>query len=821
MPTFSSAQVTDPFPNILYNPAAVDAAIAKTQSELGNLDINRQELALKQNKFAQGLALGDEFAKSVAGDGTTGTTGAGVGGTYAPGTLPETPQLATVTAPGGAKFQVAATAAERFQGLVTDLEAEGYKLDPATSGGYNKRFIAGTQTPSHHAYGTAVDVNWSRNPQGGTSSDIPVDLARRLAAKHGLVWGGDWSGKTRDPMHFEVPRGARASPPPVVAAPVIPAPAANPNAGPRVGAAPTVPSVAPATTPVADPNARVEADDPNTAAVKQASAALLNMPEADAAAAYPTVVRELQARGFAMQAPPTYPGHAALQALVGGGEPAAAQTKTAMRLGGTDVADASGVVVPTAAPAAPRPNVILDESGKPLLAPAPAPNRMMAGTGLPGVTIGLPQNGMAPPPTAAAPVVTAAAPAQAQPQAANPQPTQPPPAPSRVIQREPLIQSGMARGLTRDQALNAARLFKSGADPAGVLQHIDQLRHQNDVIRQGDATQAAIDEKENYARRHTSEQEAQAAADKKEAQRVAAEHLRLSQEDTAIKQAAEKRAADEAAAKAADPLQGKSEDERIERTLLQIAPKLRPGYSGPPPTDAEKDQYNLLWNKYRAGPIQEIPDGKGGFFKANVPRDVPPEFPPPPGQKVSPGPQAIPGTERQPEMAPATVVGGMLANGIGQRKIMTALAGLEAHPDAVGLKANAPNWLLQRTDPEGESLRAAVSNVGGHEFHELSGAAVQMSEAKRLKYIPSDTDSATTLKTKLHQMLDDNRAALLQSYRTYGPEGNFRRSVAIEEAIIDSIPQVSIDSLKAKPETARDFDKAFGKGAAKLVLQHD
>src|SRR4029079_11323755 len=112
-------------------------------------------------------------------------------------------------------------------------------------------------------------------------------------------------------------------------------------------------------------------------------------------------------------------------------------------------------------------------------------------------------------------------------------------------------------------------------------------------------------------------------------------------------------------------------------------------------------------------------------------------------------------------------------NGIGQRKIMTALAGLEAHPDAVGLKANAPNWLLQRTDPDGESLRAAVSNVGGHEFHELSGAAVQMSEAKRLKYIPSDTDSATTLKTKLHQMLDDNRAALLQSYRTYGPEGNF------------------------------------------------
>ena len=232
MPDFTQWNVPSPFPNILYNPAAVDAAIAKTQSELGNLDINRQELALKQDAAARDVAFGDYLKKRLPTDGTTGTTGAGVGGTYAPGTLPETPQLATVTAPGGAKFQVAATAAERFQGLVTDLEAEGYKLDPATSGGYNKRFIAGTQTPSHHAYGTAVDVNWSRNPQGGTSSDIPADLARRLAAKHGLVWGGDWSGKTRDPMHFEVPRGASASAPPVVAAPVVPALAANPNAGP-------------------------------------------------------------------------------------------------------------------------------------------------------------------------------------------------------------------------------------------------------------------------------------------------------------------------------------------------------------------------------------------------------------------------------------------------------------------------------------------------------------------------------------------------------------------------------------------------------------
>ena len=184
------------------------------------------------------------------------------------------------------------------------------------------------------------------------------------------------------------------------------------------------------------------------------------------------------------------------------------------------------------------------------------------------------------------------------------------------------------------------------------------------------------------------------------------------------------------------------------------------------------------------------------------------------------GPQAIPGTEKQPDLAPPVVTGGMLANGVGQRKVMAALAALEAHPDAVGLKATQPEWLLQRTDPEGVRLRGYVSNVAGHEFHDLSGAAVSPSEASRLKFIPSEKDTAEALKTKLHSMLDLNRETMLQSYRTYGPENGGRRLPVVEEAIIDSIPQVSIDTLMAKPETAKDFDKAFGRGAAKLVLQN-
>ena len=52
------------------------------------------------------------------------------------------------------------------------------------------------------------------------------------------------------------------------------------------------------------------------ATVARAAAPLLGMSEADAAAAYPGIVADLQRQGFAKQAPSTYPGHAATQSLV-------------------------------------------------------------------------------------------------------------------------------------------------------------------------------------------------------------------------------------------------------------------------------------------------------------------------------------------------------------------------------------------------------------------------------------------------------------------------------------------------------------------------
>jgi hypothetical protein len=115
------------------------------------------------------------------------------------------PDLRRIQSRSGAPFTVAGQYAPQFQGLLYDLEDAGYAVNPQQSGGYNPRNIAGTNTPSNHAFGRAVDINWTDNARG-TKGKIPADLAKTLAAKHGMTWGGLW--KNPDPMHFEVANAA-------------------------------------------------------------------------------------------------------------------------------------------------------------------------------------------------------------------------------------------------------------------------------------------------------------------------------------------------------------------------------------------------------------------------------------------------------------------------------------------------------------------------------------------------------------------------------------------------------------------------------------
>lgn len=112
--------------------------------------------------------------------------------------------LRPIQSPSGTRITVGRQYADQFGGLLDDLEMSGYPARPGESGGYNHRNIAGTNRLSNHADGSAVDVNWTTNARG-TKGEINPELARSLATKHGMTWGGDWSNP--DPMHFEVNKG--------------------------------------------------------------------------------------------------------------------------------------------------------------------------------------------------------------------------------------------------------------------------------------------------------------------------------------------------------------------------------------------------------------------------------------------------------------------------------------------------------------------------------------------------------------------------------------------------------------------------------------
>lgn len=54
---------------------------------------------------------------------------------------------------------------------------------------------------STHSWGIAIDLNPEKNAQG-TAGDMDAELIA-IFRHEGFKWGGDWQGKSRDPMHFQ------------------------------------------------------------------------------------------------------------------------------------------------------------------------------------------------------------------------------------------------------------------------------------------------------------------------------------------------------------------------------------------------------------------------------------------------------------------------------------------------------------------------------------------------------------------------------------------------------------------------------------------
>jgi hypothetical protein len=54
---------------------------------------------------------------------------------------------------------------------------------------------------SAHSWGIAIDLNPETNAQG-TAGDMNPDVIS-IFRSAGFEWGGDWSGRSKDPMHFQ------------------------------------------------------------------------------------------------------------------------------------------------------------------------------------------------------------------------------------------------------------------------------------------------------------------------------------------------------------------------------------------------------------------------------------------------------------------------------------------------------------------------------------------------------------------------------------------------------------------------------------------
>lgn len=92
-----------------------------------------------------------------------------------------------------------------LRGALAEIAADDLvpQVDRAASGCWNPRPIAGTDQPSRHAWGVALDI------VPAPADERVVEVFRRW----GFAWGGDWL--TPDPIHFEYlqpPTRSRAGP---------------------------------------------------------------------------------------------------------------------------------------------------------------------------------------------------------------------------------------------------------------------------------------------------------------------------------------------------------------------------------------------------------------------------------------------------------------------------------------------------------------------------------------------------------------------------------------------------------------------------------
>lgn len=103
---------------------------------------------------------------------------------------------------GTQSFTVNKGIAALTQIILNEVQRRGYPLVAGWCWSYEDRAISGTNTPSNHSWGLAIDLNAPDNPYTQPQvTDMPSWLPA-LFASYGFAWGGNYTGDT-DSMHYE------------------------------------------------------------------------------------------------------------------------------------------------------------------------------------------------------------------------------------------------------------------------------------------------------------------------------------------------------------------------------------------------------------------------------------------------------------------------------------------------------------------------------------------------------------------------------------------------------------------------------------------
>lgn len=89
-----------------------------------------------------------------------------------------------------------------FAGVFGEIRRRNLQGRVETFGGcFNFRAKRSGSKLSTHAWGIAIDLNPETNPMGKPGR-MPESIVQTFR-DFGFTWGGDWSGRSRDPMHFQ------------------------------------------------------------------------------------------------------------------------------------------------------------------------------------------------------------------------------------------------------------------------------------------------------------------------------------------------------------------------------------------------------------------------------------------------------------------------------------------------------------------------------------------------------------------------------------------------------------------------------------------